>query len=65
MFKNKYRIVLDLNDKYEVQIKRWWFPGWFQCHKPGGGCWNASRTIEEAREFAAKHKRRFVVEEVK
>ena len=29
--KNKYRIVSDNFQGFEVQIKRWWFPFWFQC----------------------------------
>ncbi len=28
--KNEYRIVSDSYNGYEVQIKRWWFPIWWQ-----------------------------------
>lgn len=47
--KTCYRIVTDEYAGYEVQIKRWWMPIWFQKWKYGGV--NTFRTIEDAQKW--------------
>jgi hypothetical protein len=32
-FSNKIKIVIDEYNKFEIQIKRWWFPFWIKCWK--------------------------------
>jgi len=38
--------VIDENDDYEVQIRRWWYPSWIQCNYYD--MVNAFSTITEA-----------------
>lgn len=52
--KNQYRIVPDCWAGYEVQIKRWWFPFWFQCWRPGFSS-NTFFTLQRAEAFIAEH----------
>ena len=53
-FKNEYRIVTDNYLGYEVQIRHWWFPKWFQATSYGEFA-NTHRSIEEAEAWANKH----------
>lgn len=46
----KYRIVTDLYNGFEVQIRRWWFPVWVQAGGP-----NTHGTLEKAEEYATNH----------
>ncbi len=46
-FSNKFRIVTDRYNGYEVQIKRWWFPFWVECWK--NGCVNSFSDINKAK----------------
>lgn len=48
--KNKYRIVRDNYNGYEVQVKRWWFPVWLQA-----GFANTHKTIKQAEYHALVH----------
>lgn len=54
-FKNKYRVVADVYRGYEVQIKRWWLPFWFQCWHDGGI--NTWSSLETAKKFISYHKK--------
>ncbi len=52
--KNHYRIVKDCYLGFEVQIRRWWWPFWCQCHGHDSPV-NTHHTIELARLFARRH----------
>ena len=54
--KNQYRIVTDGWLGFEVQVKRWWFPVWVQCHKYSGT--NTHKSVSGARSFALEHSRK-------
>ena len=56
---NRYRVVNDCWCGYEVQIKRWFLPFWYQCGG-GGKNTNTHTSIEGAKDFAKKHKSKFV-----
>lgn len=49
-FKPKYRIVADSFAGYEVQIKQWWSPFWFQIGI------NTFTSVEKAQNFIERHK---------
>ena len=51
---NEYRVVTDRYNGFEVQIRRWWLPIWFQCWRPGY-ITNTFCTLEEAETFALEH----------
>lgn len=54
--KNKYRIVKDHYLGYECQIKRWWFPVWYELSDKN--LWtNTFPTIDEAKQFIEDHKK--------
>jgi len=55
----KYRIVTDSFAGYEVQIKRWWFPFWFQCWEYG--CINSFISVERAEQYVKDRKKHKVV----
>jgi len=49
--KNKYKIVTDKFNGFEVQIRFWWFPiFWFQCKWTNTHC-----SVEQAEHYALKH----------
>ena len=48
-FSNKFRIITDEYNGYEVQIKRWWFPFWVQCWKNGSV--NSFTSIDKAKDW--------------
>jgi hypothetical protein len=54
--KSKYRICTDAFLGYEVQVKRWWWPFWYQI---GGG--NTNSSIEQAERRAKRHAKGRVV----
>lgn len=56
MFKNKYKIVRDDFCGYEVRIKRWWLPLWYQA-----GWTNTHSSVEKAREYAKSHSQNHIV----
>lgn len=49
-FSNKFRIVSDNYNGYEVQIKKWWFPFYVQCWEDGYHT-NTFSSIDEAKEW--------------
>lgn len=51
MFKDRYRIVRDGYAGYEVQVRRWWFPIWFQ-----HGFVNTHDSVDAARAYIARIK---------
>lgn len=53
--KTRYRIVTDDFAGFEVQIKRWWLPIWFQCHHRGMFI-NTFGTQDKALEFIKARK---------
>lgn len=59
--KNKYRIVRDRFAGYEAQVKFWWFPVvWFEMHN-SPNLTNTHRSVEAARDFIErKRKKKFV-----
>lgn len=48
-FSNKFRIVTDDFNGYEVQIKRFWFPFWFECWQTG--IVNSFTSVEKAEQW--------------
>jgi len=50
VFKPKYRIIADTYAGYEVQVRKWYSPFYFQI-----GFTNTHITIEKATEFAKQH----------
>jgi len=59
-FKKKYRIVTDRYCGYEVQIKRWWLPFWYQAEGV-----NTHGSIEAAERWAERYaKQRSLVKEL-
>ncbi|MCK9445724.1 hypothetical protein M0Q50_02400 [bacterium] len=48
-FSNKFRIVTDIFCGYEVQIKRWWIPFWYQCWY--NGTTNTFSSTEKAKQW--------------
>lgn len=56
MFRNKYRIIRDRFCGFEVQIKRWWFPVWYQCISERGDSVNTHSSIADAKLFISRHK---------
>lgn len=55
IFKNRYRIVTDEYLGYEVQTKKWWFIGWYQCWN-NGNMTNTFRRVEDAEDFVENRK---------
>lgn len=46
----RYRIVTDDYSGFEVQVKRWWIPFWWQCDVI-----NTFSTLESAEKYANNH----------
>lgn len=57
-FSNRYRIIEDDYCGYEVQVKRWFFPFWFQVWGEASPT-NTSGTLVKAKELVEKHKKGF------
>lgn len=50
MFKNSYRIVPDIWNGYEVQVRYWFFPFWMQL----GGT-NTHVSVEKAKRYLEEY----------
>lgn len=62
--KTKYRIVTDTSSGYEAQLKKWWWPYWWQMGLEGSSV-NTHCTIESAEKYIQRHKHgRVVVKEI-
>lgn len=53
-FSNRYRIVEDDYNGFEVQVKRWYFPFWLQLWEDGTT--NTHPSISDAKILIEKHK---------
>ena len=53
-----------LGDGFQVQIRRWWSPFWFQCHDVDRPC-NTHTNLEDAKSFLDKHASGAVAQERK
>ena len=59
-FKHKYRIITDVYNGFECQIKKWYFPFfWFQLWHTGSV--NSFVSEREAREFIEMHRKPIIV----
>lgn len=64
-FQTRYRIVRDKHAGYEAQLKKWWWPFWWQISAGNGFFVNTHRTVEDAEEFIKNHKVHGVVKKPK